>query len=392
MLTFNRQLTVTSYNPYASPKESIQSTSMVETNQDTRSSLVRTTPHAKWRPPTNYERYVDSGFIKCVGVEGSCRYRISGGSVNNLLSTTWVGSSNFGGTYYDGVPVFPSNLENQAIIKARLKLKNQKVNLGQAFAERGQTVRLVGSTLTRLVELVHNVKRRRFPKKEDFFDYWLELQYGWKPLLSDVYGSVQALHEREKEADRGKVCVKSFVKSKDRTERVVYTDFGVCHTQLTKVRNIEHKGMIRLDFVQSNAPLTGTLSQVGITNPLELAWELLPWSFVADWFVPVGDYLSVLDATLGWDFLGGSFSQKTTVKSHPTSARVNPSGSMLAPLTHHMSSSGEGRQVHFKRKTYGSPPLPTLPSLSKLGRSSPEHVQNGIALLMSAIVGKSRVR
>jgi hypothetical protein len=37
----------------------------------------------------------------------------------------------------------------------------------------------------------------------------------------------------------------------------------------------------------------------GISNPALVAWELVPFSFVADWFVPVGDWLKQLDALLG---------------------------------------------------------------------------------------------
>jgi hypothetical protein len=31
---------------------------------------------------------------------------------------------------------------------------------------------------------------------------------------------------------------------------------------------------------------------VGLTDPASLIWEKLPYSFVADWILPVGDYLS----------------------------------------------------------------------------------------------------
>jgi hypothetical protein len=41
------------------------------------------------------------------------------------------------------------------------------------------------------------------------------------------------------------------------------------------------------------------LSQLGITNPALLVWELIPYSFVIDWLIPVGDFLSSLDALVG---------------------------------------------------------------------------------------------
>lgn len=37
------------------------------------------------------------------------------------------------------------------------------------------------------------------------------------------------------------------------------------------------------------------LAPYGLTNPLLTAWELVPFSFVADWFVNVGDTIASLD-------------------------------------------------------------------------------------------------
>jgi hypothetical protein len=35
---------------------------------------------------------------------------------------------------------------------------------------------------------------------------------------------------------------------------------------------------------------------LGLTDPLSVAWELIPYSFVVDWFVPIGTYLDNLNA------------------------------------------------------------------------------------------------
>jgi hypothetical protein len=39
----------------------------------------------------------------------------------------------------------------------------------------------------------------------------------------------------------------------------------------------------------------GVARQLGLLDPLSVAWELLPWSFVIDWFIPIGAYLDVLN-------------------------------------------------------------------------------------------------
>lgn len=41
---------------------------------------------------------------------------------------------------------------------------------------------------------------------------------------------------------------------------------------------------------------------LGLTNPAAIAWELVPFSFVVDWFIPIGNFLN------SWtDFLGLRF-------------------------------------------------------------------------------------
>ena len=41
-------------------------------------------------------------------------------------------------------------------------------------------------------------------------------------------------------------------------------------------------------------------------QPLPTAWELLPFSFVADWFLNIGTFLEAWTTKEGWSFLAGS--------------------------------------------------------------------------------------
>jgi hypothetical protein len=47
------------------------------------------------------------------------------------------------------------------------------------------------------------------------------------------------------------------------------------------------------------------LERLGLVNPLAVAWELVPLSFVFDWFLPVGDMLSALTIGFGTTFKTG---------------------------------------------------------------------------------------
>lgn len=114
---------------------------------------------------------------------------------------------------------------------------------------------------------------------------WLELQYGWFPLLSDTY-------------DSGATLGHLMGTPLSRTYRVrVWHDFsGSVHTassyaKLGKVTAVT-AGQLIARISEVNA-----IGLMGLTDPLSLAWERLPWSFVADWFLPVQSWLSARSLT-----------------------------------------------------------------------------------------------
>jgi hypothetical protein len=71
----------------------------------------------------------------------------------------------------------------------------------------------------------------------------------------------------------------------------------VTHTQ-TRVK-------MAISYVIAS-PLQSFLGQTGFTNPINLLWEILPFSFVVDWFTGIGPYLESLSAWDGLVFRDGS--------------------------------------------------------------------------------------
>lgn len=279
------------------------------------------------------------GLFKRTQHLGQCVYHektISG----NLV---WDGTS---GWYNFQLPLDAAevlSLENQLDNKIRSRLKDQSVNLAQMIGERRQTANLLATTAVRLSTAVSALKRGNFSgagralglstsaKKNSQYKTrfekdpskatasgWLELQYGWVPLLSDVYGSAELLAQKAMDKTFEKVSAAVTVKKKTSSSPVA----GV-----TVVA--ERTFTIRKYVWFSTSELQHTMAQIGLTNPLHLAWELMPWSFVVDWFIPVGNFLSSLDAASGLTFSSGgrtSFSRATTI----TYAQRKTAG---APLT-----------------------------------------------------------
>jgi len=245
-----------------------------------------------------------------------------------------------------GFPLTPSEMsavDGQARMKLYANIKSQKVNLGQLYGEREQTMRLLTSTITRLTKAVTDLKRgdiigaakhlgvnpgsrtsRKFVPDAGRFKYnhksalasqkeaaakaWLELQYGWKPLLDDCFGAAVFLHDLAANAGKpfGK-CTGSNSRrgsvSLQRRDPPPAGWVGGENWVTTKTYNYDVKYVV---YFEGSSPVLKQLSELGITNPAAVAWELLPWSFVIDWFLPIGNWISSWDATLGLTFKSGS--------------------------------------------------------------------------------------
>jgi len=123
----------------------------------------------------------------------------------------------------------------------------------------------------------------------------------------------------------------------------------------------------------------GSIPQMlGLTNPEMVMWELLPYSFVADWFIPIGDWMEARALVQG---LKGTFitaDKKLGLAFPPTSKyfTAQPRGNY--------------RWLEFDRSisTTIKVPLPTFKPLTSV--ASWQHCANVVGLLISGFAGGRR--
>lgn len=283
-----------------------------------------------------------------------------------------------------------SALRNLALTAVRNKLKGTDINLGVAYGERNRTARLIGDTASRLARSIRLLRRgqirnamdelgissrRNQPRGNNVPQRWLELQYGWKPLLSDVYGAASALENRSKSDWRVTAkATRSTVTEKVRT--FTSTDASTCRARH------ERSVYARLDALPQNEAII-SLASLGVTNPLSVAWELVPFSFVVDWFYPVGNFVSSLDATLGYSIT--SYSSSLLVRAEwVDEGNTIPWDGTRAIVNNFR---GTKKAVYLVRQVSTSVPLPSLPGFKD--PRSLGHMANGLALL-AQVFGRSR--
>lgn len=189
--------------------------------------------------------------------------------------------------------------------------------------------------------------------------------------MQDVYGAVAELHRKEADGNSYRVEVKGAAMDRSDETKIYYSqdhNVGYPVSVTTEVGAFVH-----LTY-SLDEPVQQTLSQLGITNPLEIAWELTTLSFVVDWFLPIGNYLGALDAARGYSFIAGTVSKIV---------RVLGEGGLATPLTPIGLVVGQDgrfsqKSVSMVRQLYDHSPLPTVPRFKN--PLSSEHTANAIAL------------
>lgn len=207
---------------------------------------------------------------------------------------------------------YDAALYDAAVMDLLKNLKRSKVNLGVALAEARKTAELLGKTSNSISRSLDDFMSRNWKRLGKMASWknipakFLELSYGWAPLLNDVYGSAEALSYMVELGYDASFTARGSAKKRDVRSEISSTwDTGNAVTFRAMLR--EQQSFSCVAVLPNN--LLPVFSSLGLTNPMEVAWELVPYSFVLDWVVPIGSWLSVLDAASFCTFKEGSYSR-----------------------------------------------------------------------------------
>lgn len=221
-----------------------------------------------------------------------------------------------------GVVATPSFEELNAVVSNRLldKIRHVDIDLGVALGEFGETFDLFASAARTLAKGYKAAKRGNVAGVVRAFTgssaqsrvtdvaksgagALLTWRYGISPLVNDCFNAWDLLCG-DPVVRTVKVVRSAMSKSFDVAD---FNSFGYYHD--TGHANMRVRGEVQFRITN---PVLKTLDQLGLTNPLSVAWELVPLSFVVDWFVPVGDYVQSLVPPQGVEFVDGWIVNKAT--------------------------------------------------------------------------------
>lgn len=314
-------------------------------------------------------------------------------------------------------PIYSGTSEADSIAKNKLlsRFKSGSVNVGQMFVERGQTVSLLAKSVNRLASAAVAIKRGKLvhahnllwnygkhstvgekkdfgslrdsageirtfkslkdvaPNKDNLANYWLEFSYGWRPLVSDIYGTCELLADTYFRAYPTTATAKHEVVQKKLDYRLRRVSSTLWEEYANTV--ITERVRYSVEYVEDSRALMA-LSNTGLTNPLLLAWEVIPYSFVWDWIQPIGPYLQNLYRTQGFTFVKGS---KTVLRTSLTQTywKKGPWGqggiyTLNLPVRTHT----EYSKIRTVLTSFPSPSFPSFQPLSHLAQ-----IASGLSLL-----------
>lgn len=144
--------------------------------------------------------------------------------------------------------------------------------------------------LTKVRELFLSVGKSLL--KRGFYDWrlstlpskWLATRYGWRTLIYDLQSLWKAIQNLNGERTRYSERAGDTISTSNVETNNAYTTHGV--------RDIIHVDTVEIG-IRGSVVADVNVPQLQF-NPLQSGWELIPFSFVLDWYFSVGSTLSAL--------------------------------------------------------------------------------------------------
>lgn len=143
---------------------------------------------------------------------------------------------------------------------------------------------------------------------------YLLLRYGVQPLVTSVNGVLNNLKKSTRPTRVTTRASAADSRRRDDTGRTSTTYWGSCELQYKRstTETLQYRAM-SIDKMISDFEYTYGLSSKQL---LTLPWELIPWSFVVDWALNVGDFLGALAQSLYPSSLGQCLVSTRTVTEY----------------------------------------------------------------------------
>lgn len=137
-----------------------------------------------------------------------------------------------------------------------------------------------------LKALASKADRKRLYYKKKSSALYLEGVFGWLPMMQDIhdaFGTLSGAHRTSPTRARNSIVFSQKISNANH-RLTVQTELGAMVGAQGRMHN----------------PNLALLSDLGLINPAAVLWDKVPYSFVVNWFIPVGSYLNSLTDLVGY--------------------------------------------------------------------------------------------
>lgn len=236
--------------------------------------------------------------------------------------SVWRNQRRFSGNYAayfmagfpNGLPLDLGTAKANALIKAYAAMNSSSFMAPEFFKDFGTTVMMLRrpfSGLTSLVQKMYKARDKRLKRHRGIYTAnqlhqavsgaWLEYRYGMTPLLCDVVTIADGIYASTRPQRPPRRVVRAsggtVSKNAEYTGGVWSAVDYMFDPQATVSRSSERKvtaGVIFEVVETSQAARLAKWAGLSASDVPSTLWEFTPLSFVADWFINVGDWLKAI--------------------------------------------------------------------------------------------------
>lgn len=202
---------------------------------------------------------------------------------------------------------FPYDGENAAVIRARLlqdcygSLINAPALAFVSLYELEKTLescKRLGTLLPRLWQFLKNNRARLLSRNGvlratgNLAQQWLEYRYGFMQLYYDTMSYREAYGRIGKK--RNKIIARRW-NVRSSVPQLITKTSGLYYDQFYTADRYRQDTFICGLIVDASMPEAETLEPFGFGSPLSSLWEVVPFSFIVDWFIGVSDALAAFE-------------------------------------------------------------------------------------------------
>jgi len=257
------------------------------------------------------------------------------------------------------------NAIDEAITTALNSLKGQSSTWGADLGESKSAIEDLAKNTITGYNFINNMRKGNFRGAADAlgisrrsFEHssnrgralanaWLSFSYGWVPLATSIYDEQKTISDIVNR-NSNNVEGNGTGHASGSVDGPYFGDIRLKGEWTTSAR-------CTLKATIANAGLFN-LNKFGVTNPAAIAWELVPFSFCVDWFIPIGNTLSAITGGEGLDFHGGYFS----VITRQNISLYSKTGKITDWTTVEDGGNYSEEQFVFNRTALSTLPLPKL--------------------------------